>query len=67
MVVERYLFAHYTLLVAVMGMVVIKALEGCYGVFLLPGPHSLILCVRVRACMCACGVSLSCCAVCVVR
>lgn len=43
MVVERYLFAHYTLLVAVMGMVVIKALEGCYGVFLLPGMWRVVL------------------------
>jgi hypothetical protein len=43
MVVERYLFAHYTLVWAVVGMVVIKALEGCYAAFLLPGTMTMMI------------------------
>jgi hypothetical protein len=43
MVVERYLFAHYTLVWAVVGMIVIKTLEGCYTAFLLPGIIYLLL------------------------
>lgn len=35
--VERYLLAHYLLLATLVGLVIIKALEGCYGVYLLPG------------------------------
>jgi len=35
--VNQYLFAHYTFLAALVGMMIIKALEGVNGVFFLPG------------------------------
>jgi len=41
--VNQYLFAHYTFLAALVGMMIIKALEGVNGVFFLPGVWSVLL------------------------